>query len=96
MTDATSKTSASAATNGDIESSVKDNKRDAAKVSEQNAAEELADEDEDDEEDEDFVRTPPPLQLFPLLLRKYFFLTSRMETEPFLCFFLRGVLTGGG
>lgn len=54
MTDATTKSTSSADAGG-IEASVKDNKRDAAKVSEQNAAEELADEDEDDEEDEDFV-----------------------------------------
>lgn len=56
MTDAAAKTNASEA-NG-IEESVKDNKRDAAKVSEKDAAEELADEDEEDEEDEDFVSTP--------------------------------------
>ncbi len=48
-----------------IEASVKENKRDAAKASEKNAAKELADEDEDDEDDEDFVRFPfPPFPLF--------------------------------
>lgn len=57
MTGAAAKTS-TAADVGGIETSVKENKRDAAQAAEQNAAEELADEDEDDEDDEDFVRSP--------------------------------------
>lgn len=52
-------TEANNSTTGDhIEATVKENKRDAAKTSEKNAAKGLADEDQDDEEDEDFVRTP--------------------------------------
>lgn len=55
MTSATDPKNNSASDAADIETSVKENKRDAAKTAEQNAAEELADEEDDDEEDEDFV-----------------------------------------
>lgn len=62
MTDATAKATSTEV--GSIEESVKDNKRDAAKQSEQTAAKELADEDDDDEEDEDFVSFSPPILLW--------------------------------